>query len=75
MGDSEEIVHKGKGINENKIEYSSKNEGLNVICIIIEELLHRTLELQDYLKEKNLKVLCLTETKLKEENQIVINNN
>uniref|UniRef100_A0A0P4W1H3 Uncharacterized protein n=1 Tax=Scylla olivacea TaxID=85551 RepID=A0A0P4W1H3_SCYOL len=30
---------------------------------------------EDYLKEKNPKVVCLTETKLKEENQIVINNN
>ncbi len=38
---SEEIVHKGKGINENKIEYSSKNEGVNVMYTNIDGLLHR----------------------------------
>ncbi len=51
---SEEMVHKGKGINENKIEKNSKNEGLNVMYTNIDGLIHRKMELQNYLKEKFL---------------------
>lgn len=49
-------------------------EGLNVIYSNTDGLIHRKLELQDYLKEKSLK-MYLMEVKLKKESQQAINNN
>lgn len=74
-GPSQKVVHKREDKEERKLEKIDKSKCLRVMYTNVDGLITSKLELQDFIKEKEPMIVCLTETKLNEAIKLEINKN